>query len=138
MKLPRLSLIVLTLLNPLPVVAEINISNAWLRLLPPMVKTSAAYMDIQSDQPDVLLSVYSEIAERVEIHESAMTNGMMSMSHLEKIVVPAGKKVALSSNGKHLMLIGLHKTLKEGDSYLFKLNFKHAGELEIIIPVENH
>jgi len=127
----------LLLCTAFPATAEPNITNAWIRLLPPMVKTTAAYMDIKSDQNDTLLSVTSILAERVEIHESSMEKGMMSMKHISQVKIPKNTLVRLSPQGKHLMLIGLKQPLKQNSTYSFTLNFEQAGQIEVLMPVKN-
>jgi len=120
-----------------PATAEPNITNAWIRLLPPMVKTTAAYMDIKSDHNDILLSVTSILAERVEIHESSMEKGIMSMKQISQVKIPKNTLVPLSPQGKHLMLIGLKQPLKQNSTYSFTLNFEQAGQIEVLMPVKN-
>jgi len=130
-------MISLLLFIAFPAAAELEISNAWVRLLPPMVKTTAAYMDIKSAENDTLLSVSSVLAERVEIHESSMENGMMSMDHVSQVKIPKNTLVSLSPQGMHLMLIGLKQPLKKNNTYPFTLNFKQAGKIDVLIPVRN-
>jgi len=122
-------------MNALPLLADVVVKDAWVRLLPPMVKTTAAYMTILSDTADQLLSISSPLAERIEMHQSSMEEGMMSMLHVESIQLPKGESVTLSPHSYHLMVIGLNAVLKAGDQYPFTFNFKHAGPLEVLIPV---
>ena len=118
--------------------AEIKISHAWLRLLPPTMTTTAGYMTIYSDQADTLLSLSSPIANSVELHQSKMEDGMMSMSSVDKLAIPAKGTVTLSPQGYHLMVIGLKQPLKKGQAYSMLLRFEQAGEISILVPVEAH
>lgn len=116
--------------------AEPSFENAWVRLLPPSVKTTAAYMTINSPVDDVLLSASSPQAMMVELHLSSMTDGVMSMDHVERIDLRANQPVELIPGGYHLMLMGLKKALSEGDRFPLKLVFDKAGEIEIELPVK--
>jgi copper(I)-binding protein len=116
--------------------ADISFDNVWVRLLPPSVKTTAAYMTITSTQDDKLLSATSTQAERVELHLSSMSNGVMSMNQVENIALEQNKPFELKPGSYHIMLIGLKKSLNEGDIYKLNLNFEKAGEIKIELPVK--
>lgn len=116
--------------------AEISVDKGWVRLLPPMVKTTAAYMNITSSQDDVLYSASSPVAERVELHFSSMSNGVMSMDHIETMALKKGKVFALKPGSYHIMVIGLKKSLSEGERVPITLKFEKAGEVVIKLPVK--
>jgi copper(I)-binding protein len=116
--------------------ADISFENAWVRLLPPSVTTTAAYMTITSDQDDVLIRASSPDVEMVELHLSSMTDGVMSMDHVDTIEIKAAQPLELSPGSYHLMLMGLKKKLKEDDSFQLRLVFEKAGELELSLPVK--
>ena len=50
------------------------------------------------------------------MHKMEMTGQMMKMREVDGIDLPAGQTVNLASGGFHVMLIGLKRQLKEGDS----------------------
>jgi len=111
--------------------AEIVVSDAWVRLLPPTVKTTAAYLTINSDNENTLVSVISPAADRVEMHSSTMNAGMMSMQQVQVIGVSKDKPTILSPQGFHLMLIGLKHPTKEGESYPLTLVFEKGERIEV-------
>lgn len=118
-------------------VADIKVTEAWVRLLPPMSKMTAAYMTIQTDKADRLIGASSNIAKVVEIHQSKIDNGVMSMQQVEGINLPENKPVKLKPQGYHLMVMGLFKPLLESESYVFTLEFEKAGLMDIKIPARN-
>ena len=61
---------------------KIMIHNPWVRAVPPVSETSAAYMMLMNhgDKDDQLLSVKSTIAKVVEIHNVKKENGVMKSS----------------------------------------------------------
>jgi periplasmic copper chaperone A len=79
---------------------------------------------------DVLVSVQSPAAARVEIHRSAMTNGVSSMRMLPRLDLPAGGKVTFAPGGSHLMFIGLKSSLKVGDTLPATLTFKSGAKVK--------
>ena len=119
-------------------VKKIMIHDPWVRAVPPVSPTSAAYMILMNhgDKDDQLLSVKSTIAKVVEIHNSKIENGVMKMSPVKFVELPAGKTQELKPGGFHLMLIKLSETLKVGKKIEFMLHFKHAGMVKVIAPVK--
>lgn len=129
-----LSVITLSLLSVVTQ-AEVKVENAWIRLLPPMVKTTAAYMDIVSTENDVLIGVSSSIAMMTEIHESSMNDGVMSMDHVNEIALEKDTTLSMKPGGIHIMLMNLHSPLQASATYKLVLEFKRAGAVEIQLPV---
>lgn len=74
---------------------------------------------------------------RVEIHTTQMENGVMTMSHVEKITIPAGESVTFQHGGLHVMFMGLNgKPFVEGDKIPTVLEFEDLGTLDIMFNVE--
>ena len=114
----------------------ISISDAWVRNPPISDQPGAAYLVIQNNgAADKLLSVTSDIAQAIELHESMESNGMMQMSPVPNIPVPANSKVELKPGGFHMMLIGLTHPLKTGDNVQLTLNFEKAGKIPVTAEV---
>ena len=80
---------------------KIMIHNPWVRAVPPVSETSAAYMMLMNhgDKDDQLLSVKSSIAKVVEIHNVKKENGMMKMYPVKFVEIPAGKTQELKPGG---------------------------------------
>lgn len=96
--------------------AQVTVKDPWVRATVPAAKASGAFMLLQSAQDARLVEVRSPVAGMVEIHQMSMDNGMMKMSAVDGIDLPAGKPVALASGGYHVMLMGLKQQMKEGDT----------------------
>jgi copper(I)-binding protein len=100
--------------------------------------TGAVWFTITNggETDDRLVSAASDAAATVEIHEMAMSNGTMTMSPLpDGLPVPAGETVVLEPGGYHIMLIGLTRDLKAGDSLDLVLTFETAGEITVEVPI---
>ncbi|WP_315720426.1 MULTISPECIES: copper chaperone PCu(A)C [unclassified Bradyrhizobium] len=118
---------------------DLVISQPWSRATPGGAKTGAGYLTIQNkgSAPDRLVAVSGEIAGHIEIHEMAVTNGVMTMRPLEKgLEIEPGKTVALAPGGYHLMLMELKSPLKQGDKLPVTLEFEKAGKVAVTLEVQ--
>ena len=104
--------------------AEVAISEAWVRASNPGQSVGAAYMTLNSKQDATLVYAETERAGSVEMHSMTMTNGVMKMRSMEALPVPAGKPVKLAPGGLHLMLFELPAPFKAGEQVKFRLCFK--------------
>lgn len=87
--------------------------------------------------PEILFSVESPIADRVEIHESSVEGGMMKMQHLERgVPMRPGETVEFKPGGKHVMFIGLKQALKPGDKIPATFVFEHVGRVPVELTVQ--
>ena len=117
---------------------DISIEAPWSRATPGGAKVGAGYLTIKNGgaAPDRLVSATADIAERAEIHEMSMTDGMMKMRQVsDGMAVPAGGSVALAPNGYHLMFLGLKKPLTEGGTFTGTLTFEKAGTIKVTFEV---
>lgn len=88
------------------------------------------------DEPDRLVKIESDIAESVEIHNVEMNNGAMTMQpQSDGVEIPAGEELVLEPGSYHVMLIGITKSLVDGEEFTATLHFEKAGEVEIIVPI---
>ena len=87
------------------------------------------------DAPDLLLSAASDIAEKVELHTHLMDKGVMKMRAVEAFEVAPGAPTILQPGGNHIMLIGLHRGLSEGETFPVTLTFRDAGQIELEVTV---
>lgn len=119
---------------------DLTIQDPWARPTAGPNMLGAAYMTLKNSgtEADTLKSVSSPDADRVEIHENIHdANGVMKMRHVEGgLAIPPGGTVALQPGGYHLMLIGLKHNLEEGHSIPLKLDFAHAGNVDVEVKVE--
>lgn len=119
---------------------DLVIDHPWSRATPGGAKVAGGYLTITNNgsAPDRLVSAtVAAVSDRVEIHEMAMNNGVMTMRQLSGgVAVAPGKTVAFAPGGYHLMLMGLKGPLKEGDRVKATLTFEKAGSIEVTINVE--
>ncbi len=115
----------------------VAIMNAWIREAHPDAPVNAGYMTlINVGSEDVtLVKVESPAFEKVEPHEMAMSDGLMKMRHLDAVVVPAGGQARFEPGGRHLMLIGPERHLREGQTVDLTLTFKSGKKQTISVKV---
>lgn len=115
---------------------DINVRDVWSRATPPGIEVGVAYLVIDNrGKPDRLLAASSPVAKRTELHISEMKNGMMQMRHLDAVDIKAGAATAFAPGGRHIMLIGLKRPLKQGDTFPLTLKFRNAGRLRVMVHV---
>ncbi|MBN2732934.1 MAG: copper chaperone PCu(A)C [Balneolaceae bacterium] len=116
---------------------SIEISNAWTR---PGGKgrNSAVYMRIYNGtgQPDSLIAVETEIAQKAEAHESYEEDGMMGMRPVGVLPIKPDSVLKLQPGGVHIMLMNLNQSIADGDSILVQLLFSQSGSINVTIPVQ--
>lgn len=115
------------------------IAHPWSRATPPGAKVGGGYLAIENTgrEADRLVSISAPFAGRTEIHEMAVTNGVMTMRPLEQgVVLPPGGKVEFKPGGYHIMFMELKQPLKQGEMVKGTLAFEKAGSVEIEFKVE--
>src|SRR5689334_17324861 len=93
---------------------DLVISQAWSRATPGGAKIGAGYLTIENkgSAPDRLVGVSGEVAAKIEVHEMAMNNGVMTMRPLDKgLTIDPGKTVSLAPGGYHLMMMDIKAPL---------------------------
>ncbi len=118
---------------------DLSITQAWSRATPGGAKIGVGYLTIENkgSTPDRLTRASAEIAGKVEVHEMAMHNGVMTMRPLDDgLDIDPGKTVKLAPGGSHLMLVDLKNPLKQGDKVPLTLEFERAGKVELSLDVQ--
>lgn len=115
---------------------NVEIANPWAR--PSTGKTGAAYFTLinHGTSDDTLLSVESDAAAKVQIHDMTMDGNIMRMRKLDELPLPAGQTVNVAPGGLHIMMIGLTRPLSQGDTIAMHLVFAKAGGIDVSVPVQ--
>ncbi len=95
-------------------------------------------MTIKNNGPaaDRLIGGSTDAAAKVEVHEMATKDGVMTMREIEGgLPIAPGATVKLAPGGFHLMLVDVKKPLKQGDTVAVTLNFEKAGKKEVKLSV---
>ena len=129
------------LLIATPVLADITVSDAYVRSSTPASKSGAVFMVLSNggDTEDRLIGASTDAADRAELHTHLQDgNGVMRMVEVKDgIAIPAGGTHALARGGDHVMLMGLSPPLVQGEEITMTLTFEAAGKVEITVPVDS-
>lgn len=113
---------------------SLTIETPWSRATPGGAKVAGGYLRITNhgSAADRLVGGSSTVAERFEIHEMSVTDGVMRMRPLKDgLEIAPGATVELKPGGYHVMFLDLNRPLKEGETVKGTLVFEKAGTVEI-------
>lgn len=119
----------------------IVVERGWARATPPGASVGGGFLviDNQSGRDDRLVRVESPLAEKVELHETLLADGVAQMRPLaDGLAVRNDERVTLAPGSLHLMFSGLKQPLREGGTLPIRLLFEEAGPLEtelVILPL---
>ncbi|ATD67412.1 MULTISPECIES: copper chaperone PCu(A)C [Luteimonas] len=118
-------------------VAEgVHVSDAWIRETPPTAAVAGGYVTLKATSSDRLVSVDTEAAESVEIHEMRHDGGMMRMRELpDGVELPPGAEIVLRPGGNHLMFINPVEPMRAGQTVEATLHFAHAPTQTVVFEV---
>ena len=112
--------------------APLYVDQAWVQLNANPDAPSAGYFTVHGGPESVALrDVRTEGALRIEMHESRMQDGVMTMAPIPSVDVPAQTKLAFAPGGKHLMIYGINPAVvKEGKMSLMFI-FSNGDRLPV-------
>ena len=98
--------------------AEMMIQDGWVRAVEDVSGGTAAYFILHNgtESDRSLIAVEAEIADRAELHESRLEDGLLRMRPVDNIPVASNSSVELAPGGYHVMLLDLRQPLSAGDS----------------------
>lgn len=89
-----------------------------------------------SGHADRLVGVSSPDADHTSLHRSETdVEGRATMTAVDELEVPAGSRISFGETGLHVMLDGLHREVREGDTVTLSLDFEQAGEVTVEVAV---
>jgi len=139
-----LGLLVATPLVATPLAAQataqataVTVREAWVREAAAGRAVTGAFLILEntSDAARALVRGKASVGDTLELHEMKRENGMMRMSPVPRIDIPAKGSVALRPGGYHLMLFGLKAPLAAGDTVRLTLTFDDGTTAQVKAPV---
>jgi copper(I)-binding protein len=135
----RLATLLAAWLVSLTALAEapaLRVDAAWARATAPGAANGAAYFTLTGgDVDDRLLAAGAAVSERVELHTHALHDGMMRMTAVHAVEVPAAARVEFRPGGYHVMLLGLRAPLVAGSRFPLRLTFARGGVVDVEVEV---
>lgn len=113
------------------------ISNTVIREAPPGLSVNAAYLSLENigDKNITIDKVSSPVFARIEMHSTAIVEGVAKMQQQTELTVAAGETVILQAGGHHLMLLGAQQLLHHGDRVEMTLHTT-VGDIQRIFFVK--
>ena len=126
-------------------VPEISVDEGWARAMPLLddggesITNSAVYLVLRNrgGVADWLLGAETDVASRVEVHESRIVDDVMRMRRIDELEVSPEATLELKPGGLHLMLFGLTRSLVEGEEFELTLHFQSSGDRVVVVPVRS-
>lgn len=103
----------------------------------PLTRSEAAlYLTVKNGTPqdDEVIGISTPVARMASLHDS-FSGGQMAA--IATALIPRGGELRLEPGARHVMLMGLTRDLKAGDTVFVTLTLKRAGPLEaaaIVVP----
>jgi copper(I)-binding protein len=120
-------------------IGTLEIGHPWTRATPKGAAVAGGYLKItnKGSAPDRLTGATFSAAPRVEIHEMAMSDGMMRMRPLPKgLEIKPGETVEFKPGSYHIMFMNLKEPLEKGQRIKGTLTFEKAGPVDVEYVVE--
>lgn len=112
--------------------AELKVDDAWVRLPAVSSRPGAAYFTVTGGaEATTLVKVETAAAIRTEMHEMKQQGGMMAMSPIADVAIPAGQSIRFEPGGKHIMLIDLSPQVRAGGKIPLRLSFANGKTIEV-------
>ncbi len=116
----------------------LTVHDAWARATPGRAANGGGFLVVENpgSTDDAIVSASAPVAETVELHTHVHDGTVMRMRQVDEIPVPAGGAATLEPGGYHVMFIGLHAPLAEGDRFPVTLTFEHAEPVTVEMTVK--
>jgi len=111
---------------------DVTVSDAWLRLPPPVSDTAAAYMKLSNhcQQSKTLKSISSPQASMTMMHNA-------NMQMMPSVVLKAGGVFEFQPGMAHVMLMRLKTVIHIDDDVLLILHWQDGSSQTLHIPVKD-
>jgi copper(I)-binding protein len=119
--------------------ASLDVADAWARSA--LGPNGAVYLTIEGGDADAALSgvsVSPDVAAMAQIHQTVIRDdGVMAMTRIPHVEIPAGSTVMMVPGGMHVMLMELAEPLEIGDTLDMTLTFDNGTELTTTVEVRD-
>ena len=120
-------------------VSSLELKHPWSAKAPPVAPVLGGYVTIVNtgSEADRLIGGSTPIAERLELHDSSLVDGVARMRPAkEGMEIPAGGTVVLQPGGAHIMFVNPKQRPAEGETFKATLQFETAGAVEVEFVVQ--
>lgn len=113
----RLTVAVLALLSCSAAAAEVRITSAWVRAMPPTQRMTAGYAELTNtgDHAVTISGATSPIAAVASLHTTVTEGAQRRMAALPSVTLAPGESFQFAPNGPHVMLMGMKRMPSVGE-----------------------
>ena len=118
----------------------LTVQGAVVVAVPPSLKDTAAYMTLTNtgSQPIRLVGFTTPVSGHNMLMTTVQSGGMMGMRMVPALTIPAKGKLVLRRDGDHLMLMGLKRPLKVGETLKLTLKADDGRTLSVGAVVKKY
>lgn len=135
-------LFILPLLIAANAQAELLVDDAWVKLAPPSIQMSAAYMKLSNQQQEaqVITGVSADCCASAMLHVTRTQDDKVSMAHLEQLSIPAQSSTHLQPGDIHIMLMKPRYELALDTPVRITFTFSDGShqDIDMIVKRDNH
>lgn len=121
------------------VLGPLKVSHPWARATPTAAPVAAGYLTVTNAgaDPDRLIGLSSPVAQKLEIHESQVVDGIARMRRLAQgVEIAPGASVTLKPGSAHIMFINPASPFTKDKRLPVTLTFEKAGSITVEFAVE--
>lgn len=111
----------------------LHVTDAWIRAAPPGIMVLGGYMTVENPGLEnvKITAASSPQFGMIELHRTVIENDVARMRKQPYFMVPAGEKLVLAPNGRHLMMMMPNVPLQVGDDVTVVLTLDNGAILEV-------
>lgn len=125
-----------TVVVAMPVMANsVTLEQPWARAS--VTANGVAYLTVVNNGSEAvhLVSAATPVSMRAGLHNHVMADGVMAMEKLDEVEVAAGGRVVFVPGGLHVMLMGLHQPLRQGETFDLTLRFAAIQPITVSVTI---
>ncbi|GIW34963.1 copper chaperone PCu(A)C [Meiothermus sp.] len=121
---------------------QLRLIEGWIRQVPSSLRDTTVYLTVRNPlgRDLRLVGASSPVAEMVmlmeDYRETRSGQTIQGMREVKSFLLPKNGQLVLQPGGKHLMLMGLKRPLKEGERLPIRLIFEGEQEAALELKVE--
>ena len=132
---PLLLLSVFVALSPTLSAKDLEVSDAWIRVLPAGAPAGGYFtLTNGTSKPVELVGASSTAYSSVMMHRTVDERGLTKMISVDRVTVPGGASIGFAPGTYHLMLMNPRQAIRLGDRIAITLEF--ADKRKITTPFE--